>query len=76
MTIYTIQLRDGSWPEHIGETLFHGELPCEGHEIRVDDGNECSKLQRFRILSVDHHATLQSTGAYATKVIVVVERAK
>jgi hypothetical protein len=75
VTIYTIQLPDGSWPERIGETLFHGELPCMGHEIRVDDGNECSKLQRFRVLSVDHHATLQPTGTYATKVVVVVERA-
>jgi hypothetical protein len=76
MTIYTIQLCDGSWPEHVGETLFHGELPCIGHEITVDDDNECRGSKRFRVLSVDHHATMQSTGTYATKVVVVVERAQ
>jgi hypothetical protein len=71
MTIYTIQLRDGTWPEHVGETLFHGELPCEGHELHIEN-----VVDHFRVLSVDHHATLQHTGTYATKVVVVVERAK
>jgi hypothetical protein len=75
MTIYTIQLPDGSWPEHVGETLFHGELPCIGHEVYVAAGCD-ERGQHFRVLSVDHHATLQYTGTYATKVVVVVERAK
>jgi hypothetical protein len=75
VTIYTIQLCDGSWPEHVGETLFHGELPCEGHELYVHSMQLDDRLH-FRVLSVDHHATLQSTGAYATKVVVVVERAQ
>lgn len=83
MTVYTIQLCDGSWPEHVGETLFHGELPCIGHELYVhlNADYDTDKLpylckHRFRVVSVDHHATLQSTGTYATKVVVVVERAK
>jgi hypothetical protein len=77
MTIYTIQLPDGSWPEHVGETLFHGELPCIGHEIMITgDPIACPVRFHFRVLSVDHHATMQHTGTYATKVVVVVERAR
>ena len=76
MTIYTIQLCDGSWPEHVGETLFYGELPCIGHELHVHLDEAGMLKWRFRVLSVDHHATLQHTGTYATKVVVVVERAR